>query len=137
MIVVLLALIVTLTTTGWLMLTPWMFGVAWLEDMHRLVADILLVAVTLHIVGVIVVSVLTRDNLVRDMLRGSKRISPEEVADLPTQPRFPRSRVRQGVTLLAALALSGFLYGWSKTAGRGVLATSENQPAETRMPIRR
>ena len=75
MILALLALIVVLSVTGWLMLTPQFFGVPWVEDLHALTADALLLAVALHIAGVIGASLMQRENLVLAMLTGLKPVT--------------------------------------------------------------
>ena len=48
-------------------------GGHWLEDLHEGVANILLAVVMVHIAGVLVSSLIHRENLVRSMLTGYKR----------------------------------------------------------------
>ena len=48
-------------------------GAVLAEDMHELLGWSLLALVVVHIVGVVVMSLLTRDNLVRAMIDGTKR----------------------------------------------------------------
>ena len=75
MILVLLALISVLSATGWLMLTPKFFGVPWVEDLHQLASDTLLIAIALHLAGVVGSSIMHRENLVWAMITGNKPVS--------------------------------------------------------------
>lgn len=47
-------------------------GGHWMEDVHEALADVLLALVSIHIAGVLLSSVLHRENLVRSMLTGYK-----------------------------------------------------------------
>jgi cytochrome b len=49
------------------------FSEGWVKDIHELVANLMLLLVAAHVAGVIVSSVLHRENLVRSMLTGMKR----------------------------------------------------------------
>jgi len=71
-----IALLVTILLTGlsgWVALGPGALAHA-AEDIHEVVANLLLGLVILHILGVIVSSVLERQNLVRAMWTGRKRL---------------------------------------------------------------
>jgi len=50
-----------------------------IEIIHRLVADLLVLAVLLHIAGVLVESVLQKQNLIRAMVTGYKTVEKEEI----------------------------------------------------------
>jgi cytochrome b len=50
------------------------FGVWWVEDTHTYSSDAVIILVVLHIVGVIAMGILQRENLVRAMFTGRKRI---------------------------------------------------------------
>lgn len=70
-----LALILALGVSGWLMGTDKYWGEPWLEDLHDLFSNALLICAALHIAGVVFVSVRTRINLPRAMLTGYKERS--------------------------------------------------------------
>jgi cytochrome b len=54
------------------------FGGHWMEEAHEAMANALLAVVVVHVAGVIVSSVLHRENLVRAMLTGKKAGRPDE-----------------------------------------------------------
>lgn len=70
----------------------------WLEQLHELSAWLMLIIVAVHVIGVIVSSVLHRQNLIRAMIDGKKRIAPHQAisSDYPL------------VALLLAFALAVF-----------------------------
>src|SRR3569833_3353497 len=71
-----LALIVTMATvclTGWMQTTDAYFGVEWVEEVHEVVASLMLGLVGVHVLGVVVTSLRHRENLVRAMITGRKR----------------------------------------------------------------
>ncbi len=73
MIVVLLVMLSILFGTGY-MLLPDAYGDAdWLEEIHEAVANLTLVLVGLHVLGVIFTSLQHGENLVRSMFTGKKR----------------------------------------------------------------
>lgn len=74
---------------------------------HRWLAYVLLGMVTCHIVGVGLTSLLTRDNLVRAMITGWKRLPPE--APIPT-PRPARPGLALAWLVLLAGSAAGVLY---------------------------
>ena len=73
MIVVLMVLLATVGTTGWMMGLDLFWGVGWVETLHEVAANILLGAVALHIFGAIFESVRHRENLPLAMITGYKR----------------------------------------------------------------
>ena len=73
MIVALIAVTSLTGITGWLRETDRFFGVAWVENLHSMGADLLLVLVVLHLLGVAVSSILHRENLLLSMFTGRKR----------------------------------------------------------------
>ena len=74
MLVVLLLALAVSAITGALSVTVTFFGVWWIEDTHAVASDAVIVLVLLHIVGVVLMSLLQRENLIRAMITGRKRI---------------------------------------------------------------
>ncbi|MGY3486173.1 cytochrome b [Bradyrhizobium sp. USDA 4011] len=75
--VMLVALLLTLAVsaiTGAMEVTVTFFGVWWVEDTHAYASDAVIILVGLHVLGVIVVGLLQRQNLVRAMFTGRKRL---------------------------------------------------------------
>ena len=73
MLVGMLILLAVSTITGWMSTTVRFFGVPWVEDTHSYVSDAVIVLVVVHVLGVLVMSVLQRENLIRAMITGWKR----------------------------------------------------------------
>jgi cytochrome b len=74
MLVALLLSLAVSTITGAMSVTVTFFGVWWVEDTHAYASDAVLVLVGLHVLGVIVVGLLQRQNLVRAMFTGRKQL---------------------------------------------------------------
>ncbi|MDP2693339.1 MAG: cytochrome b/b6 domain-containing protein [Gallionella sp.] len=66
-----------------------------MEEMHEFVSDAMLAVVLIHIAGVVVSSLLHRENLVRSMITGFKFAEPEQ--------GIRRSYLWLGILLLAAV----------------------------------
>ncbi len=75
-IVMLLLLAVTLTISGWALYNE--VSGDWLEEVHEVLANLMLAVVGVHIAGVVISSWLHRENLVGSMLSGRKFASPQE-----------------------------------------------------------
>jgi len=60
--------------TGWLYTTDAFWGMAWLDQLHQALAWSFVVAVPLHLAGVVFTSLRHRENLVRAMVTGRKRL---------------------------------------------------------------
>jgi cytochrome b len=74
MLVALLASLAVSTITGAMSVTVTFFGVWWVEDIHHYSSDAVIVLVVLHVLGVLVMGILQRENLIRAMITGRKRI---------------------------------------------------------------
>lgn len=74
MLVALLASLAVSTFTGAMSVTVTFFGVWWVEDGHHYSSDAVIVLVVLHVVGVLLMGILQRENLIRAMITGRKRI---------------------------------------------------------------
>ena len=73
MIVFLIAMVVTIGSTGWLMTTDWGWGSELLEEVHGSAVNLTLGAIALHVAAAIFESVRHRENLILSMLTGYKR----------------------------------------------------------------
>jgi cytochrome b len=68
-----LVLLVISGVSGWMQVTLRFFGVAWVQDTHTYASDAVMVLVLVHVVGVLLMSIRQRENLVRAMITGWKR----------------------------------------------------------------
>ena len=84
MIVLLLVLLATVGSTGWMMGLDAFWGVAWVETLHEITANVLIGAVALHVIGAIVESIRHRENLPLAMITGYKRVA--EGTDIDNAP---------------------------------------------------
>ena len=73
MVAVLLAMVALVGFTGWLYTTDRFWGIAWVEQLHSTLSDVLFAFVALHILGVVFTSARHRENLLASMLHGRKR----------------------------------------------------------------
>ncbi len=74
MLVALLLALAISAITGALSVTVTFFGVWWIEDTHAWSSDAAMVLVVLHVAGVVLMGMLQRENLIRAMFTGRKRI---------------------------------------------------------------
>ena len=72
-------LVLLLGVTGWMSRLDAFWGDDGIHDAHALLADILLIAVILHLAGVALMSWLWRENLPRSMITGTRRPSRQAV----------------------------------------------------------
>lgn len=75
-IVALLALTILATATGYANYAE--LGGEWLEEVHEFAANAMMAVVALHVLGVVVGSIVHRENLVRAMVTGRKRGAPSD-----------------------------------------------------------
>lgn len=73
MVLALIAMLAATCTTGFMMTTDAYWGVDWVEETHELAANLSIVLIGLHLVGVFVASAEHRENLVTAMITGRKR----------------------------------------------------------------
>lgn len=73
MILALLATLLALGTSGWMMTLDPFFGQEWLEEVHELLANGLLGLLTLHVAAAVLNGPNHRENLVAAMFSGRKR----------------------------------------------------------------
>ncbi len=76
MVVALLAMVALVGFTGWLYTTDRFWGIAWVEELHSTLSDLMFAFVALHVLGVVFTSVRHRENLPGSMLHGRKRADP-------------------------------------------------------------
>lgn len=74
MILFLLAMVILIGGTGWAMTTDWGWGSEWLEEAHEAAVNLTLAAVAVHVAAAIYESWRHRENLVRAMVSGYKRV---------------------------------------------------------------
>lgn len=72
MILCLLGTVFIAAGSGWLMTTDRFWGTKWVEELHEVSAWLALALVGVHVAGVVVSSLLHRENLVRAMITGRK-----------------------------------------------------------------
>lgn len=74
MMVTLMALLAAVSITGWMATLDAFWGVEWVEELHEGTADAILWLALIHAAAAIYESVRHRENLVRAMITGRKRI---------------------------------------------------------------
>ncbi|MEN3349987.1 MAG: hypothetical protein V7632_3622 [Bradyrhizobium sp.] len=74
MLVALLLALAVSTITGAMSVTVTFFGIWWVEDTHAWASDAVIILAGLHVLGVVVMAILQRQNLVRAMFSGRKYI---------------------------------------------------------------
>jgi cytochrome b len=83
MILFLLAMVIGIGTTGWMMTTDAWWGNETVEALHGLLVDATLLAVAIHVSAAVYESVKHRENLVWSMVTGTKRAGPDRTDNAP------------------------------------------------------
>ena len=73
MILILILSLAIISMTGWMMTLDQYWGVEWVEDVHEVIANLMLVLIALHVCGVIISGLSHGENLERAMVTGRKR----------------------------------------------------------------
>lgn len=73
MVVALLAVLSLTSITGFMMTTDLFWGSQWVEDVHGVLANLTVILIVLHVLGVIATSFEHRENLPKAMITGRKR----------------------------------------------------------------
>ncbi len=73
MAVALLVLLGVSAASGWLQITLYFFGIAWMQDLHAYSSHTILALIIVHVLGVLLMCFLLKENLVRAMVDGKKR----------------------------------------------------------------
>ncbi|MGJ4890758.1 cytochrome b/b6 domain-containing protein [Bradyrhizobium sp. HKCCYLRH3099] len=88
MLVAMLALLIVSTVSGVMQVSQRFFGVGWIEQAHALSSNAIIALIAVHVLGTVWMSVLQRENLMRAMVTGRKRVPGIVRAD----PAAARSR---------------------------------------------
>ena len=73
MILALLAMLIGISITGYMMTTDDYWGAKWVEEVHETLANLTIGLVVIHVLGVLVASFEHRENLIKSMITGRKR----------------------------------------------------------------
>jgi cytochrome b len=84
MTLLLLALLTISTISGWMQLTQRFFGVTWVELVHAYASNLVLVVAIVHVLGVLLMCALQKENLVRAMITGRKAVQADASASSET-----------------------------------------------------
>lgn len=74
MIIVLLAMLGSTCVSGYMMTTDAFWGAKWVESVHETLANLTVVFIVLHVIGVLFASFEHGENLVKAMITGRKRV---------------------------------------------------------------
>ncbi len=116
-IVLMLVIALFLASSGWLLYTE--RAGEWMEEVHELIANLMLAVVLLHVAGVIVASLLHRENLAKAMVTGYKQATSGT----------PAQSLRAGTALLLLIAVLGFWW-WQGSAAEAPASDSTGSTAQ-------
>jgi cytochrome b len=74
MIIALLAMLIGISATGFMMTTDAFWDAQWVEDLHEWLVYVMLGLIALHVAGVVFSSIEHGENLVKAMITGRKRV---------------------------------------------------------------
>jgi cytochrome b len=74
MIIALMAMLAATSATGYMMTTDAFWGAEWVEEVHETLANLTVGLIAFHVLGVLIASFEHRENLVKAMITGEKRI---------------------------------------------------------------
>lgn len=117
-IVAMLGLTLVIAATGWALYND--IGGEWLEEAHEVAANVMLAVVFIHIAGVLAVSWLHRENLVRAMFSGRKTGTPDQEVRSPWR----------SVAVLILVAVLGFW--WLQWQGAPSNTATLDRPAASK-----
>jgi cytochrome b len=99
MILLLLAMVAGIGTTGWMLTTDAFWGSEPIETVHVLLTDVMLVAVAIHVTANVFMSIRHRENLVVSMVTGYKYVG-EGTESPPGGPTpSPATRTHTGADI--------------------------------------
>ena len=117
-IVAMLGLTAAVTALGWAGFNE--IGGEWIKEAHEAAASVMLGVVLVHVAGVVLASVMHRENLVHAMVTGTK----------PGAPRDGIRRAWRGLAALLVLAVMGFWWQqWDAAPAAGADASQRSAQA--------
>jgi len=94
MLIAMLGLLIISTISGVMQVSLRFFGVWWVEDAHALSSNAIIALIAVHVLGTLWMSVLQRENLIRAMFTGRKRV--------PGSARTVIGKTRPGASVAGA-----------------------------------